>query len=174
VQTGVFQVFQALLEAAADGGFHGSEAVGVCKGVLSDSSSPNVLKIEVLRFVSLAFSEGAAPELMQHLSDLAPCLKRSLQDRYYKVVAEAVGLVERSAVAGASLAGTEHGPLFRDLFVAVLELLKAKDVDQEVKECSIRCASQPLYCSRSLCNDVDKSVVRQPNLKPAMFISSRV
>ena len=85
-------MLQALLEAAADGGFYGSEAVGVCKDVLSDNSSPNVLKIEVLRFVSLAFSEGSAPELMQHLSELAPCLKRSLQDRYYKVVAEAVGL----------------------------------------------------------------------------------
>lgn len=111
--------------------------------MLSDSSSPNVLKIEVLRFVSLAFSEGSAAELMQHLAELAPCLKRSLQDRYYKVVAEAVAVVERSAVAGASVGGTEHGTLFRELFKAVLELLKAKDVDQEVKECSIRCAC---YC----------------------------
>ena len=152
---------QALLEAAADAGFHGSEAVGVCKDVLSDNSSPNVLKIEVLRFVSLAFSEGSAPELMQHLSELAPCLKRSLQDRYYKVVAEAVGVVERSAVAGAGVGGAEHGAIFQDLFLSVLELLKAKDVDQEVKECSIRCAGLSIL----LCIDTSSHVTTVALLK---------
>ena len=138
----MFEVFQALLEAAAAAGFHAADAVGVCKDVLSDSSSPNPLKIEVLRFASLAFTESSAPELLPHLADLVPCLKRNLQDRYYKVVSEAVGVVERaSAAAAASDGAGAHSALFTELFVAVLELLKAKDVDQEVKECSIKCVS---------------------------------
>lgn len=115
----------------------------MAQSTLEDSTSPNALKIEVLRFLRLAFCAKAAVDLLPSLPPLVPVLKRSLEDRYYKVVSEAVAVVENAAVMAAAGGGGDTA-VMRDLLQAVLGLLRAKDVDQEVKECSIRCVATML------------------------------
>lgn len=139
----MFGAVCALLEVASAAGVHGKKAVPLAQSALEDSTAPNALKIEVLRFLRLAFCAEAAADLLPSLPPLVPVLKRSLEDRYYKVVSEAVAVVENAAVMAAAGGGGDPA-VMRDLLQAVLGLLRAKDVDQEVKECSIKCVAAML------------------------------
>lgn len=81
-----------------------------------------------------------------------------------------MGVVERASAAAALSDGAgAHSALFTELFVAVLELLKAKDVDQEVKECSIKCVSE-LFSFFSLTKVACTCLLRRRTARRLMLV----
>lgn len=142
LRTAVFAALRTLVEAFAGAGFFGVQAVPAATAALRDEGSANALKIEVLRFLRAACVPEAMPDMGDALRDAAPGLAAAVGDRYYKVVVEALGVVEGAAamVARGGGAAREHAEVVLGLLDGVLARLKAGDQDQEVKEGAIRCA----------------------------------
>jgi cullin-associated NEDD8-dissociated protein 1 len=134
----IYGVLRALLAAAGGGGYRGTAVVATARDSLEESGAPNTLKIEVLQFLRLAFCPDAAAELLPEVPPLVPRLTVAMEDRYFKVVSEAVGVAERLGAMCAAGKGGEEAA--QTLFEAVLQTLDGKDLDQEVKESAIRCA----------------------------------
>ena len=142
LRTAVFAALRTLVEAFAGAGFFGLQAVPAAATALRDDGSANALKIEALRFLRAACVPAAMPDMGDALRDAAPGLAAAVGDKYYKVVVEALAVVEGAAtmVARGGGAAREHAEVSLGLLDGVLARLKAGDQDQEVKEGAIRCA----------------------------------
>ena len=96
----------------------------------------------MLRFLAGAMGPTGAAELTPLLGGLAPGLEASLANKYFKVVAEAMRVVEGAAGMVAAAEGDAGADVVAGLLPAVLGRLKGGDQDQEVKEHAIRCAPE--------------------------------
>ena len=107
---------------------------------LVDKQSHSALKIEVLSFLRIALQPSNKEAFAPRLPALVDSLVHSLNDRYYKVVSEALCLCETIATMMQPTPGDAATlELAKKLFDAVLKRLSANDQDQDVKEHSIRC-----------------------------------
>lgn len=137
---GLLKEVVSSLPSALEG--HLAQVVPGIERALADRSAGSNLKIEALIFTRLAM-ESHPPEAFQpHLDVLAPVVFASVNDRYYKVAAEAirvcnamVGVMRPSADAPATTAA----PYISKMYAAVTSRLTSQDQDQEVKEVVISC-----------------------------------
>jgi cullin-associated NEDD8-dissociated protein 1 len=138
LKTGVFCVVRTLVSSTPS--FFGGAAVPAAEAVLRDDTSSNALKVEVLRFLTSVMVPAAAAELAPLLGGLARGLETALADKYFKVVAETLLVVERAAEMVASARSEEGARVVVNLLGGVLNRLRGGDQDQEVKANAIRCA----------------------------------
>ncbi|KAL1495813.1 hypothetical protein AB1Y20_016673 [Prymnesium parvum] len=113
---------------------------GVDKALKEESS--NHLRIETLLFLQLALSSHPPKVFREYASVLLPSTLSLVNDRYYKIAAEALRVCsEFVRVLRPSPPAVEfdYRPLVPLLFECVERRLFAQDQDQEVKECAILC-----------------------------------
>ncbi|KAG2500009.1 hypothetical protein HYH03_002291 [Edaphochlamys debaryana] len=108
---------------------------------LNDKSGNTALKIEALSFLRLTIAATPPAVFQTHTKQLASAVFVCVNERYYKVAAEAlrvcealVGVLRPDASAPVP---PDQAPLVQPLYAAVMARLSATDQDQEVKECAI-------------------------------------
>eukprot|EP00013_Stygamoeba_regulata_P006475 CAMPEP_0177637886 /NCGR_PEP_ID=MMETSP0447-20121125/5203_1 /TAXON_ID=0 /ORGANISM="Stygamoeba regulata, Strain BSH-02190019" /LENGTH=1196 /DNA_ID=CAMNT_0019139829 /DNA_START=52 /DNA_END=3641 /DNA_ORIENTATION=+ len=109
-------------------------------GALADRTSNSNLKIEALHFLRCAIA--GRPETVQFMQKLAPPVLVCVADAFYKIVAEALRVC--TCIADILPTDKSGGPLLASLQAAVLDRLRAADIDLEVKEVAIDCISHVL------------------------------
>mmetsp|Transcript_50664 Transcript_50664/g.169198 ORF Transcript_50664/g.169198 Transcript_50664/m.169198 type:complete len:920 (+) Transcript_50664:2-2761(+) len=123
-------------------GEHASSLVPGVVRALKDASA-NPLRIEALAFLQLALSTHPPAVFQPHAATLVPTVLSLVEDRYYKITAEALRV---SAELARVLRPSPPDPptfdfaaLVAPLFTCVSARLVAQDQDQEVKERAIEC-----------------------------------
>ncbi|GMH39342.1 hypothetical protein BSKO_07240 [Bryopsis sp. KO-2023] len=115
------------------------------KRAFTDKSSQSDLKIEALSFLKMAMCESEPATFQAHLPDLSEPVFASVQERYYKVTAEALRVCrEMVRIIRPEVGGPipdDLKPMVVALFDATMARLGAQDQDQEVKECAIKCVA---------------------------------
>ncbi|GIL73243.1 hypothetical protein Vretimale_4847 [Volvox reticuliferus] len=108
---------------------------------LNEKSSNTGLKIEALSFLRQAIAATPPSVFQPHTKQLSSAVFGCVNERYYKVAAEALRVCE--ALVGvlrpdpASPVPPAQVSLVGPLYSAVMARLSATDQDQEVKECAI-------------------------------------
>ncbi|GFR41083.1 hypothetical protein Agub_g1723, partial [Astrephomene gubernaculifera] len=141
-RVGVLGVLRQLVAVAAGevAGQVGALVPGVL-AALQDKSGNTGLKIEALSFLRLTLAATPPALLQPHTRLLLPPVCACVNERYYKVAAEALRVCE--ALVGvlrpdpAAPVPPQQQPLVGPLYAAVMGRLSATDQDQEVKEAAI-------------------------------------
>lgn len=150
IRLGLLGVFRDIASTA-----HGSlvdffpSIVPAVEKLLSDKeSSPNV-KIDCLIFYQKLMDTHPSEAFISLIPSLANAVVGAIDNTFYKITAEALATANKMF---AVMRPQTDQPLTADLpgsartlYNAVLTKFKATDIDQEVKEQSIRCIAQVLY-----------------------------
>ncbi|KAH7437479.1 hypothetical protein KP509_05G074400 [Ceratopteris richardii] len=122
---------------------HMASLVPGIEKALNDKSSTSNLKIEALVFLRLIMASHSPSVFHPHVKSLLEPVLSSINERYYKVTAEALRVsgefvkVVRPSISLAS--SFDFRPFVQPIYGAILKRLTAQDQDQEVKECAIYC-----------------------------------
>jgi cullin-associated NEDD8-dissociated protein 1 len=118
--------------------------------LLKDPDESKAIKLEALRLVRmiLTYPENSAEDVLATLSDLLPELCRAAQEEWYKITAEALRILAKLPdliLVSCDIQGT-GGTLSPEIvassmYAAIENRLKAHDLDQEIKECSLLAAA---------------------------------
>lgn len=118
---------------------------GVQFSLLSDKNFNSNMKIDTLNFLATALISHDPAVFHPHVGALVPLVVQMVQDNFYKVVAEALVVVQllvrviRPLEKPSSFDFTPHvNPLYQCVFIK----LYATDIDQEVKEKAISAMGQ--------------------------------
>jgi len=120
---------------------HAAALVPGVEKAFKDAASNN-LRIEALSFMQLALSSHAPCVFQPHVAHLLPIVLTLVNDRYYKITAEALRVCTGFVKVLRPYPPAEDfafRPLVPPLFSTVKGRLTAQDQDQEVKECAIVC-----------------------------------
>jgi len=126
----------------------------------------NNLRIESLVFLQLALSSHQPVIFQPHIASLLPSIASLVNDRYYKITAEALRVcseivrVLRPDPPATTFDYTTHAPV---LFNSAKTRLLAQDQDQEVKECAISCMGLVI------CHLGDACTVEVPAVLPILL-----
>ncbi|EFJ52089.1 hypothetical protein VOLCADRAFT_79240 [Volvox carteri f. nagariensis] len=141
-RVGVFGVLRQLVavQASSMSGQVDALVPGLL-AALNDKSGNTGLKIEALSFLRQTIAATPPSVFQPHTKQLAPAVFGCVNERYYKVAAEALRVCE--ALVGvlrpdpAGPVPPEQASLVAPLYSAIMTRLSATDQDQEVKECAI-------------------------------------
>eukprot|EP00667_Euglena_gracilis_P000570 EG_transcript_570 len=112
--------------------------VGAIKDALTDKSANSTLKTEVLIFLRLLLVTNDNMDTFKpHLDTLLPPLFQCVNDRYYKIIAEALRVCGELITVVGRLPEDEGKKKTKLLFDCVFSRLSTQDVDQDVKESAI-------------------------------------
>lgn len=144
-KVGAFSVLKELVVVLPDclADHIGSLVSGIEKA-LNDKSSSSNLKIEALVFTRLVMVSHSPSVFHPFIQDLASPVLSAVQERYYKVAAEALrvcGELVRVIRPSLEASTLDFKPYVRPIYSAILARLANQDQDQEVKECAISCMS---------------------------------
>lgn len=117
-------------------------APGVQKSLQEKGQQASALRTEALAFLKRALAAHPAPVFRPLLPQLLPAVLTTVEDRYYKVSAEALRVcteLVRVIRSSAEEPVGDRAALVPPLFSAVLGRLQATEQDQEVKEAAITC-----------------------------------
>lgn len=117
-------------------------APGVQKSLQEKGQQASALRAEALAFLKRALAAHPAPVFRPLLPQLLPAVLATVEDRYYKVSAEALRVCSelvRVIRSSAEEPVGDRAALVPPLFSAVLARLQATEQDQEVKEAAIAC-----------------------------------
>ncbi|XP_024525263.1 cullin-associated NEDD8-dissociated protein 1 isoform X2 [Selaginella moellendorffii] len=108
---------------------------------LNDKSSNSNLKIEALTFTRLVMPSHSPSVFHPHIQALSGPVLAAVNERYYKVTAEALRVCGELVKAIRPDQGSTFNfvPYVQPIYGAILKRLTAQDQDQEVKECAIFC-----------------------------------
>lgn len=143
-KVGAFSVLKELVTVLPDclADHMGSLVPGI-ERALNDKSSNSNLKIEALVFTRLVMSSHSPSVFHPHVKALLEPVLIAVNERYYKVTAEALRVCgELVKVVRPSInlaAGFDFKPYVQPIYGCILKRLTAQDQDQEVKECAIYC-----------------------------------
>lgn len=121
----------------------GALVPGLDRALKDDAS--NHLRIEALLFLQNALASDISDRkfvFQAHAALLLPSALRLVNDRYYKIAAEALRVCSefvRLLRPPPPAIEFDYSPLVKPLFECVEKRLVAQDQDQEVKECAILC-----------------------------------
>eukprot|EP00250_Pteridium_aquilinum_P018481 c24109_g1_i1 orf=324-4016(+) len=143
-KVGAFSVLKELVtvlpNCLAD---HIASLVPGIEKALNDKSSNSNLKIEALVFTRLVMASHSPSVFHPHVKALLEPVLIAVNERYYKVTAEALRVcgelvkVVRPKITLTS--GFDFKPYVQPIYGCILKRLTAQDQDQEVKECAIYC-----------------------------------
>jgi len=137
---GVFKVLRSLvtvLQGGLDDQF-GSLVAPVITALNEKGDQYSALKLEVLCFLKLAFKYHNAAVFKKHYTQLSKAVFERINDRYYKVTAEALRATAEFIKVLASLkAEGNFNTLVGDTYKAIFDKLTVQDIDQDVKESAI-------------------------------------
>jgi len=136
----------------APGGLGKSEQIsGVfqhVKAILKDSSGSKSLKLESLALVRniLTSPQSNSSDVANSVASLLPELCQTVHEDWYKIIAEALLVLSEIPPLVIATRSPALNPqqVALALNAAIEERLKAHDLDQEIKECSLRAASSLL------------------------------
>eukprot|EP00668_Euglena_longa_P003210 GGOE01003756.1.p1 GENE.GGOE01003756.1~~GGOE01003756.1.p1 ORF type:complete len:1245 (+),score=345.28 GGOE01003756.1:65-3799(+) len=112
--------------------------VGAIRDALTDKSGNSTLKTEALIFLRLLLvTNDNADAFKPHLGTLLPPLFQCVNDRYYKIIAEALRVCGELITVVGRLPEDEGKKKTKELFDCVFSRLSTQDVDQDVKESAI-------------------------------------
>lgn len=117
-------------------------APGVQKSLQEKGQQASALRTEALAFLKRALAAHPAAVFRPQLAQLVPAVLATVDDRYYKVSAEALRVcteLVRVIRSSADEPVGDRAAVVAPLFAAVLGRLKATEQDQEVKEAAITC-----------------------------------
>lgn len=104
------------------------------------SSSP--LKTETLLFLRTLLSSHPAASFHPHMKAITTSVYKAVSDSYYKITAEALRVCcEIVKVLRPSGSTFDFKPFAKPMYDAIHDKFSANDIDQEVKEEAINCAS---------------------------------
>jgi len=110
---------------------------------LGDKNTTSSLKIDALVFLRCLLQHHSPQVFHPQLNSLLPPIYKAAEDRYYKIVAEALRVCSQVARV-LNVEGFNSAPYVDELYKVSVARLKLLDVDQEVKEASIECAGNIL------------------------------
>eukprot|EP00897_Mesotaenium_endlicherianum_P010551 jgi/Mesen1/9524/ME000637S08970 len=143
-KVGAFSVLKELVmvlpNSLAD---HIASLVPGIEKALNDKSSNSNLKIEALVFTRLVMNKNPPIVFQPHIKALAKPVLAAVNERYYKVTAEALRVTGELVTAirpkDTATASFDFKPYVKPIYDVILKRLTAQDQDQEVKECAIAC-----------------------------------
>eukprot|EP00967_Tisochrysis_lutea_P001738 scaffold2222_cov28-Tisochrysis_lutea.AAC.4 len=155
-RTAAFNCLRTL--AASLPGCLGEHAPSLIPGVIKalKDASANPLRIEALSFLQLALSTHAPAVWQPHVATLVPTVLALVDDRYYKITAEALRVtseIVRVLRPNPPESSFDFAPYVAPIFGAVRARLEAQDQDQEVKECAIEAMGLTICHLADACAD---------------------
>eukprot|EP00899_Mesostigma_viride_P020190 jgi/Mesvir1/28172/Mv04732-RA.1 len=146
-KVGAFQVTRELASALPHHSMaaHLDVIIPCVVDALTDSASSSNLKIEALQLMRVLLS-GHEPEAFHpHIKSLSGPVMAAVEDRYYKVTAEALRvcgqLIKAIRPNVKAPSSFDFKPFVPPLYECIFKRLNAQDQDQEVKDCAIACAA---------------------------------
>jgi len=112
--------------------------VGAIRDALTEKSGNSTLKTEALVFLRLLLVTTTDPDAFRpHLDALLPPVFQCVNDRYYKIIAEALRVCGELVPVLGRLPEVDGRRMTKQLFDCVFARLATPDVDQDVKESAI-------------------------------------
>eukprot|EP00210_Caulerpa_lentillifera_P004245 g4049.t1 len=119
--------------------------IPITKALNDHSTSSSDLKIEVLSFLQVSMKNSRTTDFLEILPIISKTVFDSVEERYYKVVSAAlqvcIEMVHIIRPSPTAVIIDSSLPIIPALFTSVMKRLSTQDVDQEVKEYSIKCAA---------------------------------
>lgn len=117
----------------------------ITKALNDHSTSSSDLKIEVLSFLQVSMKNSTSTDFSEMLPSISRAIFDSINERYYKVVSTAlqvcIEMVHVIRPDPSTVIPASSQSIVQGLFESVMRRLSTQDVDQEVKEYSIKCAA---------------------------------
>mmetsp|Transcript_16278 Transcript_16278/g.23243 ORF Transcript_16278/g.23243 Transcript_16278/m.23243 type:complete len:1324 (-) Transcript_16278:475-4446(-) len=118
------------------------------KILLKDPQESKAIKLEALRLVKMILTHptNATSDILVELPSILPELCQAVQEDWYKIIAEALRVLTKIPDL---MARYEDSALFSQtvassIYAAIGDRLRAHDLDQEIKECSLSAAASLL------------------------------
>jgi cullin-associated NEDD8-dissociated protein 1 len=134
-------------------GLGGSEQIASVlrqvQALLKDPDEPKAIKLEALRLVRMILTcpDNSVEDILVMLPSLLPELCRAAQEEWYKITAEALRILAKIPDLILASYNADGVPLLSpesvasSMYAAIENRLKAHDLDQEIKECSLLAAA---------------------------------
>jgi len=136
---GAFQVLK-VLTITLKGGLenHIKAIIPAVIHALLEKGEQIALKLEALSFLRVLLANHKPEVIKPHLNKLSQAVYQRVNDKYYKIIAEALRVCAELVRVIKSTQGTsDHAKQTQDLFKNVFDRLKVQDIDQDVKESAI-------------------------------------
>ena len=122
------------------------------KILLKDPQESKVIKLEALRLVKMMLTHptNASSDILVELPSILPELCQAVQEDWYKIIAEALRVLTKIPDLMARSNTRKEGSLVfsqtvaSSIYAAIGDRLRAHDLDQEIKECSLSAAASLL------------------------------
>ncbi|XP_046445430.1 cullin-associated NEDD8-dissociated protein 1-like [Daphnia pulex] len=121
---------------------HFSQLVPGILFCLNERNASSPMKIDTLQFVHTVLIHHPPEVAHEHIAALLPSLLSAVSDPFYKITSEALLVLQQLVRVMRPLDSAttfDFTPYTVSIYDSVLVRLKAADLDQEVKECSISC-----------------------------------
>lgn len=140
IRLGVFKVLRKLV-LSLQGGLEENVAslITPIKNVLTEKGEQNAtLKLEVLVFLRLLLKYHNPQVFTKHFDVLSKAIYERVNDKYYKITAEALRVCAELVKVIAAQKGTGNYQKYSDeLYKNIYDRLVVQDIDQDVKESAI-------------------------------------
>eukprot|EP01027_Heterolobosea_sp_BB2_P027092 GEZU01042303.1.p1 GENE.GEZU01042303.1~~GEZU01042303.1.p1 ORF type:complete len:1246 (-),score=572.27 GEZU01042303.1:103-3840(-) len=111
---------------------------GIAAALADNKSTNSTLKIEALTFLRLFLASHPPEAFKNHVAQLSKAVYNAVNDKYYKIVAEALRVCGQLVRVVVTLKGSaDYVNQVNALFNAVHARLETQDIDQDVKESAI-------------------------------------
>jgi cullin-associated NEDD8-dissociated protein 1 len=137
---GAFQVLKALTITLKGGLDHYVKViVPAAVHSLLEKGEQTALKLETLSFLRVFLANHKPEVIKPHIGKLSAAIYQRVNDKYYKIIAEALRVcAELVQVIKSTKGSGEYYKLVKDLFTNVFDRLQIQDIDQDVKESAIQ------------------------------------
>eukprot|EP01006_Ploeotia_vitrea_P018663 TRINITY_DN5030_c0_g1_i1.p1 TRINITY_DN5030_c0_g1~~TRINITY_DN5030_c0_g1_i1.p1 ORF type:complete len:1256 (+),score=241.90 TRINITY_DN5030_c0_g1_i1:44-3811(+) len=147
VKIGAFQILKEMTIILRDKmKNHVGAFANAVLAALKDSHSTSSLKTEVLLFLRLLISTNTA-SFTDHLDALAPAVYQCVNDKYYKIIVEALRVCADMVRVIKRLPKDQSAQKTKELYGCVQGRLATQDIDQDVKENAIIAIGKILQAS---------------------------